>query len=90
MAYDQDAAVRHVIRESFRELAEKLADFNQTTHTSFHRHRGLPGITECLAACYMKPDALAISNLSQTLRQFLKDSNHDPDAPPFGREAPPG
>lgn len=64
-------AVRQVIRDALTDLAEKLQDFEMTTHG--HIGPGnLESVLRALHDCYVDPRAYTISDLYQAIRDFRK------------------
>lgn len=79
---EQKKIVRQVLVDALAQLDNRLGDFGQTTHARLGS-AGLPGVAADLVTCFTDPTAHAISDLSQAIRHFLKESGLQAASPPL-------
>ena len=63
---------KKVILDTFLDLADRLASFEQTTH-GYIGSRDIQGVATALEQCYRDPTSFSISNLSQAIRCLHRD-----------------
>lgn len=66
--------LRAVVRKVLVELDDELGQFEQTTHGRIVLANGIEGFAGDLVACWKNPSSHSVSNLSQAIGYFLKES----------------
>lgn len=65
--------IRAAILQALAGLADKLDEFEQTTHARLVMAPGIEGIVDDLVAAYRDPRGYTVSNLAQGIRALLKE-----------------